>query len=127
MTTLKRPLSPHLQIYQPQLTSVMSIFHRGSGIFLALGALALVYWLTAIAEGPDAYQQAQHILGSWVGLVVLLGWSFSLFYHLCNGIRHLFWDAGYGFDLQTVYASGKLVWITSLLLTGLVWGIALSL
>jgi len=125
-TTHKRPLSPHLQIYKPQLTSVMSILHRATGIFLSLGTLMLVYWLMAAAEGPTAYQQAQSALTSWWGLLLLFGWTFALFYHLCNGIRHLFWDAGLGMDIKTVYATGKVVWIATFILTALTWVLAFN-
>jgi len=121
----QRPLSPHLQIYRWELTAIMSITHRATGVFLAMGTLVLVYWLMAVAVGPGAYQQAQHLLGSPFGLLILFAWSFSLFYHLCNGIRHLFWDAGCGFELKTVYASGYFVWVATLVLTGLAWGLAL--
>src|SRR5690554_6901256 len=106
MSVQNRPLSPHLQIYRPQLTSVMSILHRATGIVVAVGTLLLVYWLAAAAAGPEAFATAQAFVGSPVGLVLLFGWSVSLFYHLCNGIRHLAWDAGYGFELPTVYRSG---------------------
>jgi succinate dehydrogenase / fumarate reductase cytochrome b subunit len=123
--TNKRPLSPHLQIYKPQLTSLMSILHRFTGIFLSLGTVVLAYWLIAAASGADSYQQAQDLLGSWLGLVFLFGWSFALFYHLCNGIRHLFWDIGLGMDIKMVYLSGKLVLIASLILTALAWWLAL--
>jgi succinate dehydrogenase / fumarate reductase cytochrome b subunit len=101
-----RPLSPHLQVYRPQLTSVLSILHRITGVALAAGTLLLVYWLIAAASGPGAFAAAQAIIGSWLGLLLLLGWTFALFFHLANGIRHLLWDAGYGFELKTVYASG---------------------
>jgi len=121
----KRPLSPHLQIYQPQLTSLMSILHRLSGVFLSLGTVVLAYWLIAAASGVESYQQAQDLLGSWLGLLFLFGWSFALFYHLCNGIRHLFWDIGLGMDIKMVYLSGKLVLIASLVLTALAWWLAL--
>jgi succinate dehydrogenase / fumarate reductase cytochrome b subunit len=123
--TNKRPLSPHLQIYKPQLTSLMSILHRFTGIFLSLGTVVLAYWLIAAASGVESYQQAQDLLSSWLGLVFLFGWSFALFYHLCNGIRHLFWDIGLGMDIKMVYLSGKLVLITSLILTALAWWLAL--
>ena len=116
-----RPISPHLQIYRPQLTSVLSIVHRGTGIVLAAGALLLVYWLNALAAGADAFDQLRHLMGAWYGQVILLGFSFSLFYHLCNGVRHLFWDAGLGFELETVYRSGKAVIVVSLLLTAATW------
>ena len=124
---MKRPLSPHLQIYKPQLTSVMSILHRVTGVFLSLATLVLVYWLMAVAEGPNAYQQAQSLFSTWWGLLLLFGWSLAFFYHLCNGIRHLFWDAGLGMDIKTVYATGKLVWIATLVLTGLAWFFAFSM
>jgi succinate dehydrogenase / fumarate reductase cytochrome b subunit len=123
--TNKRPLSPHLQIYQPQLTSLMSILHRLSGVFLSLGSVVLAYWLIAAASGADSYQQAQDLLGSFLGLLFLFGWSFALFYHLCNGIRHLFWDIGLAMDIKMVYLSGKLVLLASVVLTALAWWIAL--
>jgi len=122
--THQRPLSPHLQIYKPQLTALLSISHRATGGFLSLGTLVLVYWLMAVAAGPEAYQQAQQWLSSPISLLLLFAWSFSLFYHLCNGIRHLFWDAGYGFELKTVYASGYLVLVATLLLTVSTWLLA---
>ncbi len=116
-----RPLSPHLQIYRPQLTSVLSIAHRGTGILLAAGALFLVYWLNALASGPDAFNFLRSLAGTWYGQGVLLGFCFSLFYHLCNGIRHLFWDAGVGFELSTAYRSGRAVVAASLVLTAATW------
>ncbi|HEW98689.1 MAG: succinate dehydrogenase, cytochrome b556 subunit [Candidatus Parabeggiatoa sp. nov. 3] len=125
--TTPRPLSPHLQIYKPQLTSVMSILHRATGIFLSLGTLVLVYWLMAAADGPEAYQQAISLLASWFGLLLLFGWSISLFYHLCNGIRHLFWDAGLGLDINTVYTTGKFVWLATFILTALAWLLAFTI
>jgi succinate dehydrogenase / fumarate reductase cytochrome b subunit len=124
MAAHNRPLSPHLQIYQWQLTAVMSILHRGTGAVLAIGILPFVYWLMAIAGGEAAYNQAHGLLASPLGLLMLFGWTFALFYHLCNGIRHLMWDAGWGFEIKTVYQTGYAVWIVSLLLTGAVWAIA---
>jgi len=124
MENTSRPLSPHLQVYRPQLTSVLSIAHRGTGIFLTLGTLLLVYWLLSIASGPEAYANARAFFGSWFGQLMLFAWTFALFYHLCNGIRHLFWDIGYGFELPTVYASGKAVLIGSAGLTLLAWLLA---
>jgi succinate dehydrogenase / fumarate reductase cytochrome b subunit len=120
----KRPLSPHLQVYRPQLTSILSITHRGTGIFLALGALYLVCWLLAIASGPDAFAAVNGFAGSIVGRLLMLGWTFSLFYHLANGIRHLIWDAGLGLDLKSTYMSGWLVVVTSVALTVIAWVIA---
>ncbi len=124
MEKSQRPLSPHLQIYRPQLTSVLSITHRAAGIALMLGTLVLVYWLLAAASGAEAYGSAQQLLGSWVGRILLLGFSFALFFHLCNGIRHLFWDVGLGFELKTAYASGKAVVVAAIAMTVLAWALA---
>ncbi len=96
----------------------MSILHRATGVALAVGSLALVYWLVAAGMGPDAYADAQALFGSWFGQLLLWGWTFSLFYHLCNGIRHLAWDAGWGFEIKTVYITGYTVWVVAALLTG---------
>jgi len=125
MPASKRPLSPHLLIYKPQLTSVLSIVHRGTGVALAGGLLLVVYWLMALATGPDAFGNAQIIMGSWIGNIILFGFTFALFYHLCNGIRHLFWDAGLGLDLKTVYASGWSVLAASIVLSFVTWFVAL--
>jgi succinate dehydrogenase / fumarate reductase cytochrome b subunit len=117
MPPAARPLSPHLQIYKPQLTSVISISHRATGIALAVGMLALVWWVLAAAIGPGAYAQAQGFLGSWFGILLLIGWAFSLFFHLCNGVRHLVWDTGRGLDLPSTYAGGWTVVAASVVLT----------
>ena len=127
MEKTQRPLSPHLQIYRPQLTSVLSITHRATGIALVVGTLVLVYWLLAAASGAEAYGSAQQLLGSWLGRIVLLGFSFALFFHLCNGIRHLFWDVGLGFELKTAYASGNAVVIVSIAMTVLAWVLAYAM
>lgn len=121
MARNNRPLSPDLQIYRPQLTSVLSITHRLTGIALSIGSPLLVGWLIVAAAGPSTYSALHGFLASWVGLFLLLGWTFSFFFHLCNGIRHLFWDAGYGFDLQTIYASGWAVVAISIGLTLAAW------
>lgn len=121
MTHDKRPLSPDLQIYRPQLTSILSIMHRLTGIALSAGSLLLVAWLVAGAAGPAAYHALLGLLGSWVGQSLMFGWTFSLFYHLCNGIRHLCWDAGYGFELTAIYASGWAVVAVSATLTLVAW------
>ena len=127
MEKSQRPLSPHLQIYRFQLTSVLSISHRASGIALVLGTLMLAYWLLAAASGAEAYSSAQQLLGSWPGRILLLGLSFALFFHLCNGIRHLFWDVGLGFELKTVYASGRAVVAVSVVMTVLAWALAYAM
>ena len=116
-----RPVSPDLQIYRPQLTSVLSITHRLTGVALSVGSPLLVCWLIVAAAGPQAYSALHDFLASWLGLVLLLGWTFSLFFHLCNGIRHLLWDVGYGFDLQTIYVSGWAVVAISIGLTLTAW------
>ena len=127
MSTSSRPLSPHIQIYKPQLTSVLSILHRGTGIFLCLGALVFVWWVTALALGPEAYGAVREALGSWLGRLFLFAWTFSFFYHLCNGIRHLFWDAGVGFEIRTAYASGKAVVVASVAMTLVAFGLAYAM
>ncbi len=121
-----RPLSPHLQIYKPQITSVLSILHRGTGVVLAAGTIALVYWLSALALGENSYAYAHYHFSSWYGQIALLGWSISFYYHLFNGIRHLFWDAGYGFELPTLYLSGWVVVAATLALTTFSWTIVLT-
>jgi succinate dehydrogenase / fumarate reductase cytochrome b subunit len=121
-----RPLSPHLQIYRWQLTSVLSILHRLTGIALAVGAILLVSWLGAAADGPDSYAGFQAFLGSWIGLVLLFGWTVALFYHSCNGIRHLWWDTGRGLELKSVYLSGWTVLVATAALTILAWIAGLS-
>lgn len=114
----ERPLSPHLQIYKMhQLTTLLSLLHRSTGIVLAVGTILLVYWLTAIAAGPEAYAQLQECFGHWFMQLLLFGWTFCLFYHLCNGIRHLFWDIGKGFEISTLYKSGTVVVIVAAILT----------
>ena len=121
MDTRERPLSPHLQVYKPQLTSILSIMHRVTGVALAAGTCLLVWWLAAIALGGEYYTIMQKIMGSWYGRLTLLGWSFALFYHLCNGIRHLFWDMGVGLELPRAYQSGWLVIAAAILLTFGTW------
>ncbi len=117
MSSADRPVSPHLQIYKPQLTSVLSILHRFTGLGLAAGAAVLVAWLIAAAHGAAAFDAAQSIAGAWYGRLLLFLWAFALFYHLCNGIRHLAWDAGFGFDLKTTYLTGWSVVVAAMALT----------
>ena len=126
MASNNHPLSPHLQVYKPQLTTFMSITHRATGIALAVGTLMLVCWLIAAATGETAFAEVQAFLGSIVGRLLLLGWSYALFYHMCNGLRHLFWDAGKGFEIETAYMTGRIVIGVSVLLTiaAWVWGYA---
>ena len=126
MPTDNRPLSPHLQIYRPQWTSILSISHRAAGVANSVGSLLVIYWLVALASGPDAFARAQAVLGSWLGLLVLFLFTFGLFYHLCNGIRHLFWDAGKGFELETAKLSGQVAVGAAAALTVLVWIVAFA-
>ena len=116
-----KPLSPHLQVYRWQITMVLSITHRATGVALAVGALVLAYWINAAAYGPDAFYNAQALLGHWFGRLLLFGWTLALFFHLCNGIRHLFWDAGKGLEMEQVNVSAWLVLIATLVLTVLSW------
>ena len=103
---VRRPMSPHLQVYKPQLTSVLSIFNRLTGIASSFGTLLMVWWLVAASEGPKTFSHVQWFAGSIVGILVLVGWTLALAYHFFAGIRHLFWDAGMGFQLPEVHRSG---------------------
>lgn len=116
-----RPKSPNIQIYRPQLTSVLSIAHRISGTVLSIAAVGLVAWLIAAAAGPQAYAVAQGTLRSPPGQIALFVATFAFFLHFCSGVRHLAWDGGYGFELRTIYASGWTVVAASLVLTFAVW------
>lgn len=126
MAEAKRPLSPHLQIYRWQVSNTTSILHRLTGVFLALGTLALVGWLLALASGPAAYPAYVALFGTLPGQFLLLGWSFCFFYHLCNGIRHLSFDAGWGFDRATARRSGLAAIALAVVLTILFWGFVLG-
>ena len=117
----ERPLSPHLTIYRRQSQMVMSILHRITGVGMTLAAVLIVWWLLAAATGPDYFALADDVLTSWLGLLILFGSTWALAFHLCNGIRHLFWDAGEGFELDQVDLSGKVVAGASVLLTLFVW------
>ena len=116
-----RPLSPHLQIYKPQLTSGMSIFHRITGIALAAGLPVFVAWLVVVAGGPKPYQSFMECFHTTIGQIFLFGWTFSFFYHFCCGIRHLCWDAGYFLSIKSVYTTGRIALGVSILLTVYVW------
>jgi succinate dehydrogenase / fumarate reductase, cytochrome b subunit len=109
MSARTRPLSPHLGIYRWQLGSTLSILHRFTGLGLAVGLAALSYWLVALAGGEATYAAAARWFACPVGLALLIGWTFAFFYHLLNGVRHLFWDVGYGFERAQRHASGWFV------------------
>ncbi len=120
-TIRERPLSPHLQVYRLIFTMVLSGLHRITGLVLGLGSLLLAYWLIALASGPDAFATAQWLFGSWFGRLVVLGFTFSLFYHLCNGVRHLWWDTGRGLEIDEARRSGVMVVVVSVALTLAAW------
>lgn len=122
-----RPLSPHIQIYRPQLTSVLSIANRITGVVLSFYAVALVAWLMSAAAGPQVYSTVHGVIRSWFGQILLFGCTYSFFLHLCGGIRHLAWDAGYGFELRTIYASGWTVVAMSAALTLITWVASMGL
>lgn len=116
-----RPLSPHLQVYRPQLTSVMSILHRMTGAALSVGVLMLLWWLLAAMAGENAYNTAKKFAASPLGLFMLFGWTVAMYYHLFNGIRHLFWDMGYLFKLKNAYRAGFLVLFLTAIMTAATW------
>ncbi len=120
-TQPQRPLSPHLQIYRPQISSVMSITHRMTGVFLSIGSVFLVAWLWAAAYNEGYFVFWQSVITQWYGLLALVAWTFAFYYHLCNGIRHLFWDMGKGFEIVNVNRSGYAVIIAAATLTILTW------
>jgi succinate dehydrogenase / fumarate reductase cytochrome b subunit len=121
MPARARPLSPHLQVYRWQIGNTLSILHRLTGLALALGLVALSYWLIALAGGEAAYDAAARLFASAPGIVFLMGWTFAFLYHLLNGVRHLFWDAGYGFERTQRHASGWFAVLGAVGLTVCVW------
>ena len=121
MSASARPLSPHLSIYRWQIQMVTSILHRITGIALALGTILLCVALLALAAGPEAFDRVRAFCASWIGLVLLFGWTWALAFHLLNGLRHLLQDVGMGYSIAQFVRNGWLVTIGSLVLTGLVW------
>ena len=124
MSNNNHPTSPHLQIYRLPLTALLSITHRITGVILAFGCVLLVWILASAAEGAEAYRSLVPHLGSWYGQIFMLGFVFSLYLHFCNGIRHLFWDVGYGFELEVVDITAKLAIALAVLLTIATWVVA---
>jgi len=122
---VRRPLSPHLQVYRWPLSMALSILHRVTGIALSVGTLLLTWWLVAAASSDQAFDTAQWFLASPLGLLLLFGWSVALFFHFFAGIRHLAWDAGFGFDAPIYNMSGWAVLIATGVSTVLVWVIGL--
>jgi succinate dehydrogenase / fumarate reductase cytochrome b subunit len=125
MADTQRPLSPHLQIYKWQVQMMTSIVHRITGVALAAGTLLVVAGLVQLAAGEQSYAHFKGFAGSPLGLVLLFGWSWALFYHLCNGIRHLLQDAGFGFEIPQFLRSSWLSIVASIVLTVLVWAYVL--
>ena len=121
MPARARPTSPHLSIYRWQIGSSSSILHRLTGIALGMGLLALCYWLISLAGGEQSYAAAAKLFASPPGLSLLVGWTFAFSYHLLNGIRHLFWDLGYGFERTERHVSGWLAVLGAIVLTLVVW------
>ena len=121
MSKQNRPLSPHLQVYKPQMTSMLSITHRITGVALAIGLPFLVWFLSEVAFGDLQNSLFSAIMFSWFGILMLVGWTYALAFHLCNGIRHLLWDIGWGFDLETLYKTGWMVIVGSIGLTLVAW------
>ena len=121
MAEKQRPLSPHLQIYRKQVQMMTSITHRATGIALAVGGLLVVCGLLQLAAGEDSFNRFKGIIGSPVGMVLLFGWSWALFYHLCNGIRHLIQDAGLGYEIPQFVRSSWLSVAGSIVLTAATW------
>ena len=126
-TLVRRPMSPHMQIYRPQMTSILSIANRISGVASSAGTLLLVWWLVAAASGPGPFATVQHVIASPIGLLVLFGWTVALVYHFFGGLRHLAWDAGKGYSLPATHRSGWAVIIATIAVTALIWAIGLSL
>lgn len=121
MAVPQRPLSPHLQVYKPQMTMVMSITHRATGMFLGVGAFVLMAWLLAVAGDGGGFERFNGFAASVPGMLLMATLVFSLVYHLFNGIRHLLWDVGWGFEIPQMYASGWVVLgLTAAFTTGLV-------
>ncbi len=120
-STKNRPLSPHLQVYNPQITSMTSIFHRISGSILAIGNVFLVIWLYGLAFSIDTFNGINGFLTSWLGIIFLMGWTAAFWYHFFAGIRHLGWDFGYGFELKTAYKTAYITFIATAIFTLITW------
>jgi succinate dehydrogenase / fumarate reductase cytochrome b subunit len=120
---MEHPLSPFMfpTWYRFQITSLLSIVHRLTGIALAVGSILLAWWLVAVAAGGEVFAATHAFIASTVGVLLLFGWSVAFFYHLCSGIRHLAWDAGYGFEIPDAYRSGYAVLAATVVLTVFAW------
>ena len=118
---MNNPLSPHLQIYRWQITSILSILHRITGILLSVGTILLTSWLFSIGLGKESFDFVNSIASSFIGRTILIGFTWAVCFHMLNGVRHLMWDAGYGLNTLTVKITGWLVVISSFILTVLIW------
>ena len=127
MAQAGRPLSPHLQIYRWYFTMALSIAHRVTGIGLVLGLVLLTWWLVALANGPESFADVQWLMRNPLGALILLGFILSLFFHLLNGVRHLVWDAGWGFEKEQARMSGLLTVGGTVALSLLTWILVLVL
>ncbi len=121
-----RPLSPHLQIYRPQITTVLSITHRITGVVLVVGSILLVGWLWSAAYSATCFTNIHTFFVTPLGRMMLMGWTLAFYFHFCNGIRHLFWDVGMGFDIPRIHQTGWAAIIASLCLTILTWAFILG-
>ena len=121
-TLIRRPLSPHLQVYDMlQMSSAISISHRITGSIWTVGVVVMSWWLIAAASGPSAFDTVQWFLGSFIGVLLLMGVTAAAWFHTLAGIRHLAWDAGWGYDIPTVYKTGRAVLIATAVMTVLTW------
>lgn len=123
---VRRPMSPHLQVYRWPISMALSILHRITGVALGVGTLMLTWWLVAAASSDDVFDRAQWFMGSALGLLLLFGWSVALIFHFFSGIRHLFWDAGHGFESPTYNTTGWAVLIATGVCSVLVWVVGLA-
>jgi succinate dehydrogenase / fumarate reductase cytochrome b subunit len=121
MSDSDRPLSPHISIYRWPVTMALSILHRATGVAMSVGLVVFAVWLMQTAAGPQQYAEFSGLMSSLLGKLALIGWSYAFFFHLGNGVRHLFWDAGYGFEKQQTDASAWFVLVISILLTVAFW------
>lgn len=121
MARATRPLSPHIQIYRWPLTMALSIGNRVAGVGLALGLILVTWWLLALASGPEAFATVEAVMDSWFGTLVLFLWTATVYFHLGNGVRHLVWDAGYGFDLDVARNAGIGILVFTGVMTVLTW------
>jgi len=124
MSNSERPTSPHISVYRWPISMTLSILHRMTGVALAVGLVVYVAWLMAAAGGSNDYRQFVDLMQSPLGRIALVGWSLAFFFHLCNGVRHLFWDTGRGFEMSQVNASAWTVIVTSVVMTLLYWWLA---